>query len=156
MNLRRYTLLACGVALGWASPARAFSLGVEAGASRVADQGEPGANLSVRVGLGLPTPGLHVQPELAIAYARYATADWASASVGGSVTAGDRVRPGAYAHVGYARVIGDVTAGPTWDVGGLVELSVVPLVRLGLRAGWSALPTGDGVLGAGLGVTMGF
>jgi hypothetical protein len=49
-----------------------------------------------------------------------------------------------------------VTAGPTWDVGGLVELSVVPLVRLGLRAGWSALPTGDGVLGAGLGVTMGF
>ena len=157
MNLRRTIVLVwCSAMSAWAAPAMAFSLGVEAGASRVADQGDPGASLSVRAGLGLPAPGLHVQPELALAYARYATDDWLSGSVGGSLTAGDRLRPGAYAHFGYARAVGGVASGPVWDAGGLVELAVAPLLRVGVRGGWSALPTGQGVLGAGLGVTLGF
>lgn len=134
-----------------AAPAYALSLGAQAD---LVQQG--GSALEARLGLGLPTPGLHLSPELGLAWFRLEEDALLRGSVGGSLTVGTRLRPGVYAHVGLARELAAARFGPSWDAGLMLDVALLPLLRPGLRVGYAELPDRPGALTAGLSLAVGF
>ncbi len=152
--LRTAALVVAPLAI--ATPAHALT--VEASAVVAQDPETPGAGQGFegRLGLGIPTPGVHLSPELGLGYTRFDQSQWIRAVAGGALTVGKTLRPGVYAHAGFARDLMSADAGVTWDAGGVLDLAALPLLTVGLRGGWTALPQQRGHLGAGLTVSVGF
>lgn len=79
---------------------------------------------------------LHVQPELVIRYNLENQA--ALVGPGFQVTALSPVAIGVFAHVGLP-----ANGGPTWDAGGVAELTLLPKIRPGVRLGYQRARIGD-------------
>ncbi len=138
-TLRTAALVVAPLAI--ATPAHALT--VEASAVVAQDPETPGA-------------GQGFEGRLGLGYTRFDQSQWIRAVAGGALTVGKTLRPGVYAHAGFARDLMSADAGVTWDAGGVLDLAALPLLTVGLRGGWTALPQQRGHLGAGLTVSVGF
>lgn len=145
--------LAILVAPGTAS---AMSLGAQAALAQSLDGAGVGKGAEGWVDLSLPTPGIHLSPQIVVSYMGFEEERWLRGLVGGGLSVGGVIRPGVYGHVGYARDLLSLDTGPTYDVGGQIEYTKVPLLNLGLRAGVTGVPGDRRWMNAGLHATVGF
>jgi hypothetical protein len=104
-----------------------------------------GYGFGVRLGSPLHIPFLVLTPEVGFTY--HAFGGDASATVyrgigGLRLGVGEIIRPGVYGHAGYgARKVdvagrSDTSSSFTYDVGAFLDLTVIPLLDLGIHAGY--------------------
>ena len=147
------SLAALGVAPATAS---AMSVGAQAAVAQSLDDAGAGRGVQGWIDLSLPTPGLHLSPQVVVCYMGFEEERWLRGLVGGSLTVGAALRPGVYGHLGYARDLASLESGPTYDVGGQLDYAKIPMLDLGIRAGVTAVPGRRSWVSAGLHATVGF
>jgi len=103
-----------------------------------------GTGFNVRLGYKLDLLVLQLTPEIGGAYHTFtgdANAKFSQGIVGGRLAFGKILEPGVYAHLGYGRVSElDVSrSGATLDGGVTLDLTVLPLIDLGVHAGYDGL-----------------
>lgn len=97
---------------------------------------DAGLNMGLLVGWRQDLLLLHIQPEIVL---RYNVENQAAlVGPGVAVTALSPVAVGVYAHVGLP-----ASGGPTWDAGGVAELTLLPKIRPGVRVGYQRARIGD-------------
>jgi len=148
-------LLAGGALLAGARSAQAksgTSIGVDIdytnGINETAVSGGTGFN--GRLGYKLDLVVLQLTPEIGGAYHTFAGdagVKFAQGIVGGRVSFLKVLEPGIYAHLGYGHVSvngGDGRSGATGDAGVTLDLTLLPLIDLGVHAGYNGmLKSGD-------------
>jgi len=104
-----------------------------------------GTGFNVRLGYKLDLKVLQLTPEIGGGYHTFAGDAGAKLSqgiVGGRVSFLKVVEPGVYAHLGYGHLassIGDGRSGATADAGVTLDLTILPLVDLGIHGGYMGL-----------------
>jgi hypothetical protein len=121
-----------------------FALAVDLDYSSAIDNSyvEDGGAFGVRIGTELDTFLVTLIPELNVNYHRFSgTPDNATAFaglVGGRIRFLKIVEPGIFAHAGIGHVSGfDEHLGFAFDAGVTVDLTILPLVDLGLHLAWN-------------------
>ncbi len=109
-----------------------------------------GTGFNVRLGYKLDLKVLQLTPEIGGAYHAFsgdAGAKFSQGIVGGRVSFLKVLEPGLYAHLGYGHLssaIGDGRSGATADAGVTLDLTILPLVDLGVHGGYNGmLKNGD-------------
>lgn len=117
------------------------------------DSGFGGA---VRFGYQFHVPMLAFTPELALAYHKFGGAFDPSilrGMVGARLGIGELIRPGVFAHYGYGHMAFFNTSGgagdpsrsaASYDIGGFLDLTVLPIIDLGVHGAYNAFSAGDG------------
>jgi hypothetical protein len=123
---------------------RRFALALDLDYSSAIDNSsvDQGGAFGVRIGSELDTLLVTLIPELNLNYHRFdASPDSASVFaglVGGRIRFLKIVEPGIFAHAGIGHVAGyDAHLGFAFDAGVTVDLTILPLVDLGLHAAWN-------------------
>jgi hypothetical protein len=104
---------------------------------------------NIRLGHKFDAVILSLTPEFGVAYHRFAglaDARLTQGIVGARVRVGKVIEPGAYAHIGYgsldvngAAASMDSMSGLSADAGVLLDLTLLPVLDLGLHAGYNGL-----------------
>jgi hypothetical protein len=109
-----------------------------------------GTGFNVRLGYKLDLVVLQLTPEIGGAYHTFAGDAGAKLSqgiVGGRVSFLKVLEPGVYAHLGYGHLsgsIGDGRSGATADAGVTLDLTILPLIDVGVHGGYNGmLKSGD-------------
>lgn len=109
-----------------------------------------GTGFNGRLGYKLDLKLLQLTPEIGGAYHTFAGdagATFAQGIVGGRVSFLKVLEPGVYAHLGYGHLSGsgrDGRSGATADVGVTLDLTLLPLVDIGVHGGYNGmLKSGD-------------
>jgi hypothetical protein len=147
-------LLAGGLVFASASAAHASSgtaIGVDLDyAHGINEQGVgSGTGFNVRLGYKLDLLLAQLTPEVGGGYHSFsgdASAKFSQGFVGGRLAFGKILEPGLYAHVGYGHVgeFDTGRSGATADAGLTLDLTILPLIDLGVHAGYDGLlKTGD-------------
>ena len=109
-----------------------------------------GTGFIARLGYKLDLKLLQLTPEIGGGYHAFsgdAGAKFSQGIVGGRVSFLKVLEPGVYAHLGYGHLagsIGDGRSGATADAGVTLDLTILPLVDLGIHGGYNAmLKNGD-------------
>ncbi len=109
-----------------------------------------GTGFNVRLGYKLDLKLLQLTPEIGGAYHTFggdAGVKFAQGIVGGRVSFLKVLEPGVYAHLGYGHLsgnFGDGRSGVTADAGVTLDLTILPLVDLGVHGGYNGmLKSGD-------------
>jgi hypothetical protein len=150
-------ILACAalvVVAAAPNPARAdILIGVDIeGVEPLDSPAEFGGGFAVRLGDQIHLPLIAITPELAFSYANFSE-DYGPSIYRGTVGArlgiGEIIRPGIYAHIGLGRyeldLPGDNPSGTdvTYDVGLVLDFTVLPLLNLGVHAAYNRLGGDD-------------
>ena len=151
----RVVNIALALAAGavWLAPstARATELGVDLESDLPTDGDiENALGIAVRLGWQLHLPALVVTPEIGYHHANFSDDITLNRGfVGARIAIGEIFRVGAYGHVG----IGNVTyhvAGPdqdvtdaTYDIGGFLDFTLLPLLNIGVHAGYGRVKGDD-------------
>lgn len=104
-----------------------------------------GTGFNARLGYKLDLLVLQLTPEVGGGYHTFsglAGAKFSQGFVGGRVQFGKILSPGLYAHLGYghlSEVFGNAHSGATGDAGVTLDLTLLPLVDLGVHAGYDGL-----------------
>jgi len=103
-----------------------------------------GTGFNVRVGYKLDLLVLQLTPEVGGAYHTFAgdaDAKFSQGIVGGRLAFGKILEPGVYAHLGYGHVseFGSSRSGATIDGGLTLDLTLLPLIDLGVHGGYNGL-----------------
>ena len=107
-----------------------------------------GTGFNVRLGYKLDLLVLQLTPEVGGAYHTFgagsdgnANAKFSQAIVGGRLAFGKILEPGVYAHLGYGHVGGDGDgfSGATIDGGLTLDLTILPLIDLGIHGGYNGM-----------------
>jgi len=104
-----------------------------------------GTGFKVRLGYKLDLKLLQVTPEIGGGYHTFsgdAGAKLSQGIIGGRVSFLKVVEPGVYAHLGYGHLassMGDGRSGATADAGVTLDLTILPLVDLGIHGGYVGL-----------------
>ncbi|HEY3665870.1 MAG TPA: hypothetical protein VGL19_07725 [Polyangiaceae bacterium] len=104
-----------------------------------------GTGFNVRLGYKLDLLLLQLTPEVGGAYHTFsgdAGAKFSQGIAGARIAFGKILEPGAYAHVGYGHVGvdgGGGRSGATIDGGLTLDLTILPLIDLGVHAGYNGL-----------------
>jgi hypothetical protein len=107
--------------------------------------GSGGTGFILRLGYKLDLKLLQVTPEIGGGYHTFAGDAGAKLSqgiVGGRVSFLKVLEPGVYAHLGYGHLassIGEGRSGATADAGVTLDLTILPLVDLGIHGGYMGL-----------------
>jgi len=112
-----------------------------------------GVGIGARLGHRFHVPLLVLTPEIGGDYHGFggdpASVNAVRAFAGGRLGIGEVVRPGVYAHIAYGHVsasTGDISTsfnGLSYDLGGFLDLTVLPLVDLGIHAGYTNIANSD-------------
>ncbi len=108
-----------------------------------------GTGFNVRLGYKLDLLVLQVTPEVGGAYHTFsgdASPKFSQGIVGGRLQFGKILEPGLYAHLGYGHIsVADAGhSGATADVGATLDLTLLPLLDVGVHAGYNGmLKSGD-------------
>jgi len=109
-----------------------------------------GTGFKVRLGYKLDLKLLQLTPEIGGGYHTFtgdAGAKLSQGIVGGRVSFLKVLEPGVYAHLGYGHLsgsVGDGRSGATADAGVTLDLTILPLVDLGIHGGYNGmLKSGD-------------
>jgi hypothetical protein len=105
---------------------------------------DPGKGLALRYGYKLDLVVLSITPEVgggAYWFGGVAEPRLLAGSLGGRVAFGKVLEPGIFAHVGYGslKVLDESRSGPTVDAGLTLDLTIIPLVDLGVHAAYDAV-----------------
>jgi hypothetical protein len=105
---------------------------------------ESGSGFNVRLGYKLDLELLQITPEVGGGYLTFGgdeNAKFSQGIVGGRVAFGKVIEPGMYAHLGYGHVVegGVGRSGATGDAGVTLDLTLLPLIDLGVHAGYDGL-----------------
>jgi hypothetical protein len=108
-----------------------------------------GTGFNVRLGYKLDLLVLQLTPEVGGAYHTFtgdADAKFSQGIVGGRLAFGKILEPGVYAHLGYGHVseFGTSRSGATIDGGLTLDLTILPLIDLGIHGGYNGLLATDG------------
>ena len=156
-NWLAHGLVACAALMLFAlapNPARAdFMVGIDVdGVEPFEDGAAFGGGFGVRLGTQLHLPLLALTPELAFTYARFGD-DYGPSiyrgMVGGRVAIGEIFRVGVYGHIGLGRFdleVDDVDpsgSDVTYDVGLSLDLTVLPILNLGVHAAYNRFGEDD-------------
>jgi hypothetical protein len=107
--------------------------------------GSTGGGFVARLGYELHLPLITATPELAFSYAGFG-GDFGPnvfrGIAGARVGFGEVIRVGPLAHLGFGHI--DVAHGPnydgfTWDVGGFVDLTLIPLLNIGVHVVYNSV-----------------
>src|SRR3954471_20548579 len=103
-----------------------------------------GTGFNVRLGYKLDLLVLQVTPEVGGAYHTFsgdASPKFSQGIVGGRLQFGKVLEPGLYAHLGYGHVSaeGGGHSGATVDAGVTLDLTLLPLVDVGVHAGYNGM-----------------
>jgi hypothetical protein len=109
-----------------------------------------GTGFNVRLGYKLDLLVLQLTPEIGGAYHTFSgdiSPKFSQGIVGGRLQFGKILEPGLYAHLGYGHLSGDHVdgySGATADAGVTLDLTLLPLIDLGVHAGYNGmLKSGD-------------
>ena len=108
-----------------------------------------GTGFNVRLGYKLDLLVLQVTPEIGGAYHTFsgdASPSFSQGIVGGRLQFGKILEPGLYAHLGYGHVSAEGAghSGATADAGVTLDLTLLPLIDVGVHAGYNGmLKSGD-------------
>lgn len=111
---------------------------------------DSGAGFAIRVGQLLRLPIVAITPELAFANHTFADGPTAYRGLAGlRLGVGELIRPGVFAHLGLGHLtlpspVPSHTAF-TYDAGIFLDLTVLPLLDLGIHGGYNRLNEGKGV-----------
>jgi len=109
------------------------------------DDKSGGTGFNVRLGYKLDLSILQLTPEAGGGWHTFsgnAEAKLSQGFVGGRLQFLKVLEPGIYAHIGYGHIsskLGDTRSGTTADAGVSLDLTILPLVDLGLHGGYSGL-----------------
>jgi hypothetical protein len=104
-----------------------------------------GTGFNVRLGYKLDLIAAQLTPEIGGAYHTFsgdAGAKLAQGIVGGRLQFLKVLEPGIYAHLGYGHLgyaVGDGHSGATGDAGVTLDLTILPLIDLGVHAGYNGM-----------------
>jgi hypothetical protein len=103
-----------------------------------------GTGFGVRLGYKLDLLLAQITPEVGGGYHTFAgdaDAKFSQGFVGGRLAFGKILEPGLYAHLGYGHVVegGLGRSGATGDAGITLDLTLLPLIDLGVHAGYDGL-----------------
>jgi hypothetical protein len=107
-----------------------------------------GTGFNVRLGYKLDLLVLQLTPEVGGAYHTFsgnsdgnANAKFSQGIVGGRLAFGKILEPGVYAHLGYGHVSADGggVSGATIDGGLTLDLTILPLIDLGIHGGYNGM-----------------
>ena len=103
-----------------------------------------GTGFDVRLGYKLDLLVLQLTPEIGGGYHTFsgdAAAKLSQAIVGGRLQYGKLLEPGVYAHLGYGHLsdFGVGHSGATADAGVTLDLTLLPMIDLGVHAGYNGL-----------------
>jgi hypothetical protein len=107
--------------------------------------GSTGGGFGARFGYELHLPLIAVTPEIGFTYHGFG-GDFGPnvfrGIAGGRVGIGEIFRVGALAHIGYGHM--DVAVGPnydgfTWDAGGFVDFTLIPVLNIGVHVVYNSL-----------------
>jgi hypothetical protein len=107
-----------------------------------------GTGFNVRLGYKLDLLVLQFTPEVGGAYHTFsgdAGAKFSQGIVGGRLAFGKILEPGLYAHLGYGHLgfDGGSRSGATADAGVTLDLTLLPLIDLGVHAGYNGMLKSD-------------
>ena len=109
-----------------------------------------GTGFNVRLGYKLDLIAVQLTPEIGGAYHGFsgdAGAKFSQGIVGGRLSFLKVLEPGIYAHLGYGHLAvagGDGRSGATADAGVTLDLTILPLIDLGVHGGYNGmLKSGD-------------
>lgn len=110
-----------------------------------------GAGFGIRLGAQLHVPLLVITPEIGFNYASFGgSAQDYRGIVGGRVGIGELVRGGVFAHIGFGHVsysVADIVeishTGVTLDAGAFLDLTLIPLLDIGVHAGYGQITGND-------------
>ncbi|MET0793641.1 MAG: hypothetical protein ABW061_19130 [Polyangiaceae bacterium] len=147
-------LFAFSLALGAAHTAHASSgtaIGVDLDYTNGINEPHVGSGtgFNVRLGYKLDLLVLQVTPEIGGAYHTFSgdvSPKFSQGIVGGRLQFGKILEPGLYAHLGYGHLsaLGTGHSGATADAGVTLDLTLLPIVDLGIHAGYNGmLKSGD-------------
>ena len=109
-----------------------------------------GTGFNVRLGYKVDLLAAQLTPEIGGGYHGFsgdAKAKLARGFIGGRLQFGRLLEPGLYAHLGYGHLgsaLGNEHSGATADAGVTLDLTLLPLIDLGVHAGYSGmLKSGD-------------
>jgi hypothetical protein len=133
-----------------------LSLDLDLAFAQRPDRGDTGRGFALRFGNELDGVILSFTPEVVASYHGFSGSLQPSAVrglVGGRLSFGKILEPGVYAHVGAGRLsypdatspafAGGAIWGLAWDAGGTLDLTVLPLVDLGVHAGYARVDGTD-------------
>jgi hypothetical protein len=142
-------LLAGGLVFASASAAYASSgtaIGVDLDyAHGINEPGvDSGTGFNVRLGYKLDLLLAQLTPEVGGGYHSFSgdgNAKFSQGFVGGRLAFGKILEPGLYAHLGYGHVseVDDSRSGATADAGLTLDLTILPLIDLGVHGGYDGL-----------------
>jgi hypothetical protein len=150
-SLRRALPVLMFAALSFAVPREACArsgIAVAVDLDYTNDINEPGVSRgmggAVRLGYKLDLLLVQLTPEIGGAYHTFsgdAGATFTQGIVGGRLALGKIVEPGVYGHLGYGHVGTDFGghSGVTADAGVTLDLTVLPLIDLGVHGGYNGL-----------------
>ena len=104
-----------------------------------------GTGFNVRLGYKLDLLVVQLTPEIGGAYHTFSgdrQAKFSQGIVGGRLQFGKILEPGMYAHLGYGHVsgvAGESHSGASADAGVTLDLTLLPLLDLGVHAGYNGL-----------------
>ncbi len=115
-----------------------------------AQESQLGQGVQLRLGYALPAPGLHLVGEATGGHLAFDPTSAQNSLEINNLGAGLRVgidaplRPSVFGHLGYAWVtapgLPDVEDGQTWDVGAALDLTLLPVVNIGVSTAWHNMP----------------
>lgn len=146
--------LVCGAHTAHASSGTAIGVDLDYTNGISEHRVDSGTGFNVRLGYKLDLLVLQVTPEIGGAYHTFsgdASAKLSQGIVGGRLQFGKILEPGLYAHLGYGHLsfkdalLQDAGhSGATADVGVTLDLTLLPIVDLGIHAGYNGmLKSGD-------------
>ena len=108
-------------------------------------RGGTGGGFGVRLGDELHVPLVALTPELGFTYHNLSGDSGPSiyrGIAGLRLGLGEIVRPGAFAHIGYGHFVpmyGPNKDAFTWDVGGFLDVTVIPLLNVGVHVAYNQI-----------------
>ena len=128
----------------------------------VSEMLEVGYGFDGRVGYNLSLAMIEVQPELVFSYMRFGNEGESGSTIyrgmaGGRAGLGLGLMPFVYAHIGYGSFSSGLSAfvggsARTYDIGGGLDFTALPLINIGISAGYNIMKTDKPVEWFDLGV----
>lgn len=109
----------------------------------VDSRGDSGGGFGIRLGQHLHIAPVVLEPEIGFTYHGFSGAFGPKiyrGIAGLRLGIGEVLRPGAYAHLGIAHfvpTVGDNEEAFTYDVGGFLDLTIIPLLNVGIHGGYN-------------------